>query len=980
MATEYESPRGSSSKRKSSRPSGITLPGMSMLVEPPPLEGVSGSGRGRKKQKRTAPSTSSSSSSSSKKKKGSAAVDDGQNYDQMLDEARFAKFKRGGRRGRRKGPRSKLGREGERIMGQANQAFLDQDLDTAANLLMGLVKRFPHCDQVYRTLALVMRELGLMEEAAQFYLIAAHLTKKDPSEWKSLAIFAQEHSLHEIAITAWTKVIRSSVQVEDLEAYKNRAMMYLEVGEYQKAAHGLQTYLHNRTDDQLQLRNLAQALYLSGSKGKATVLLEKYMKPFTSDQSGAQISLITEEDAQEMNLRQGTHTDPHTQQSLSLSSGNKERRESSGVLYLNSTLLYNLVELYDIQKTYQKGLALLRHVQSRLPQGAVMPVDLAVRKCIFELHAGANADTEATITSLFSHELFNNEDLHRNLGEALYTNGLYDEAAKVFGRLAEDLEGLDDAIRTHLAHSLRLSTAAQGSSEEAVAVKERARELYESVLSRRPDDEDVRVSLSELYADLDQSDKALAVLDYHGITTTHSLPGPSLPSSSRKGKRGKSSSSRSSSSSSSSISFPSSSRPPVPDHPYLPGTTEDEGMRSAVVLTDPGIRDLLEEFPSTFLLPRTLRMMAQKCDVLLTQGRFEEFLAECQKPVEDTVKATLKTLFEDGEEVEDDGDADEEEREEGGEAKRMEIEREAIKKKKQMKNRKEMMMKKKKKRKKSKSLAQRSVVSRTCSSMVGSDLFFGLATNLLLAFHHFRSFEAGNEIATALQEWLNHCYSSFKTRLSERSVLSFRRVAMRISFHAGSFDTAFDIGKSVISHYPQDEEVVGLFSQILVKLKFPTRCCRFVRRLFATHDNSAPLAVLLGHTHLARKTYRTALLDYVRAYRLCRGDPGIHLFIGTTMLQYAMARSNHNRHTCIAKGFSFLFSYYTLRGGDSEASFNLARAFHSLGAVDWAVSYYERCLRGGPLKREAAHNLSLIYNSNGAPDLARQVLVTHFTV
>lgn len=91
-----------------------------------------------------------------------------------------------------------------------------------------------------------------------------------------------------------------------------------------------------------------------------------------------------------------------------------------------------------------------------------------------------------------------------------------------------------------------------------------------------------------------------------------------------------------------------------------------------------------------------------------------------------------------------------------------------------------------------------------------------------------------------------------------------------------------------------------------------------------------------------------------------------------------------------------------------ESHYNLARAFHHVGLVQLAVNYYEKVLvmvqKDCPLmllpnettgflpvesdktlpyaghcdvRREAAHNLHLIYKKSGAPDLARQVLRDH---
>lgn len=75
-----------------------------------------------------------------------------------------------------------------------------------------------------------------------------------------------------------------------------------------------------------------------------------------------------------------------------------------------------------------------------------------------------------------------------------------------------------------------------------------------------------------------------------------------------------------------------------------------------------------------------------------------------------------------------------------------------------------------------------------------------------------------------------------------------------------------------------------------------------------------------------------------------------------------------------------------------EASYNLARAAQHLGLAHVAVPLYERALRAAPppqqaqqpgaadLRREAAHNLALIYRESGSNALARAVIREHLTV
>ena len=79
--------------------------------------------------------------------------------------------------------------------------------------------------------------------------------------------------------------------------------------------------------------------------------------------------------------------------------------------------------------------------------------------------------------------------------------------------------------------------------------------------------------------------------------------------------------------------------------------------------------------------------------------------------------------------------------------------------------------------------------------------------------------------------------------------------------------------------------------------------------------------------------------------------------------------------------------YAEQRSSEQEACYNLGRAAHQLGLLHVAVPFYERALAAKPplassaanLRREAAHNLVLIYRSTGATSLARNVMQEHLT-
>lgn len=93
--------------------------------------------------------------------------------------------------------------------------------------------------------------------------------------------------------------------------------------------------------------------------------------------------------------------------------------------------------------------------------------------------------------------------------------------------------------------------------------------------------------------------------------------------------------------------------------------------------------------------------------------------------------------------------------------------------------------------------------------------------------------------------------------------------------------------------------------------------------------------------------------------------------------------------------------YASCRRMPQEAAYNIGRAAHQLGLLHLAALFYERALAAQPpagdamrtngvavdpsmssydVRREAAHNLVLIYRTTGAVTLARQVMRQHLTI
>ncbi|KAJ6571874.1 hypothetical protein B0H19DRAFT_1131683 [Mycena capillaripes] len=150
------------------------------------------------------------------------------------------------------------------------------------------------------------------------------------------------------------------------------------------------------------------------------------------------------------------------------------------------------------------------------------------------------------------------------------------------------------------------------------------------------------------------------------------------------------------------------------------------------------------------------------------------------------------------------------------------------------------------------------------------------------------------------------------------------------------------------------------------------------------------------------KKYQSAIYYLLRVYDSSPNDPTLCLCLAIAYFGRAMQRNSDNRHHLITQGVSFLTRYRELRQEPTsagEVEFNFGRAFQQLGLTSvasiayllpdkmsglysYAVKHYEKVLEISAVEatdsknrvsREAAYNLSLIYNMTGAIPLAESI-------
>ncbi|CAK7340077.1 unnamed protein product [Dovyalis caffra] len=198
-------------------------------------------------------------------------------------------------------------------------------------------------------------------------------------------------------------------------------------------------------------------------------------------------------------------------------------------------------------------------------------------------------------------------------------------------------------------------------------------------------------------------------------------------------------------------------------------------------------------------------------------------------------------------------------------------------------------------------------------------------------------------------------------------------VSSEISFNATDPKHGFDYVRSAIQKQPQSIAGWNCYYKI-------------ASRMLANLWN---LFTMLSH-------HQDAAREYLEAYKLMPECPLINLCVGTALINLTLGFRLQNKHQCLAQGLAFLYNNLQLTENSQEALYNIARAYHHVGLVSLAASYYEKvlatCEKDYPipkllnensemenmkpgycdLHREAAYNLHLIYKNSGAFDLARQ--------
>lgn len=262
---------------------------------------------------------------------------------------------------------------------------------------------------------------------------------------------------------------------------------------------------------------------------------------------------------------------------------------------------------------------------------------------------------------------------------------------------------------------------------------------------------------------------------------------------------------------------------------------------------------------------------------------------------------------------------------------------------------------------------------------------FVLLVHAIQALLQQRKYQAARELAQAA---IDVCGRRWADR-SKRDIIRFLCFEACIAERDPS--SAVQHLKAACARWPSSNVVWNGYSRLLIEFGGFRAAMKMVPLLRTKAPTSLPLMMASGNCALLSGNHMAGLSEYLHALRLNPQEPLILLSIGAALINKACAKKATNRHKTVLEAFAFLEEYAKQRGShgqrdgassgaEVEAAYNMGRAAHALGLHHIAVSFYDKALSiesGSSLKRDAAFNLSLIYNSSGAETLAKNILRQH---
>ncbi|XP_054929119.1 general transcription factor 3C polypeptide 3-like isoform X3 [Dermacentor andersoni] len=195
----------------------------------------------------------------------------------------------------RKGRGSRLPRDLQGLVGQANLCFARGSYHDAVKMCMEVVRLAPRAAEPFQTLGMIYEALGEPQRALQFSLIGAYLSPQDADEWSRLGELSLEQGDVHQAIACYVQAVRADPS--NVELRFELCSLYEQVGNQQRALACCTALVQQmgHGDACLKLsRELAKVHHQRGNLAAATQVLLNAIKKFPANVSSEDINMLLE--------------------------------------------------------------------------------------------------------------------------------------------------------------------------------------------------------------------------------------------------------------------------------------------------------------------------------------------------------------------------------------------------------------------------------------------------------------------------------------------------------------------------------------------------------------------------------------------------------------------------------------------------------------------------------------------------------------
>ncbi|EPS71182.1 hypothetical protein M569_03577, partial [Genlisea aurea] len=352
-------------------------------------------------------------------------------------------------RGRKRGSKNKLNPEVNKKLGNATLHYAHGRYEEAISVLKEVIRLAPNLSDPYHTLGLIYTAINDNKRALNFYMIAAHLSPKNASLWKLLVSRSIEQGDTGQANYCLNKAIIADP--EDTGLLFLRASLYVELGEYHKAAEAYEK-ITNRCPDKIEALNEATLLYKRcGQCQRAITMLEGYLKNHVHD-------------------------------------------DNLGAVDLLASVLMETNE-------YARALEHIEHILQAYGTEKEVPLNLNIKAGICHAHLGHLGTAEAFFAVLKPEDAHTHPDAIVDVADSLMAIGQYESSLKYYFMLEEAADKNNGSLCLKIARCY-------------VLLGERAKgiEYYYKAVQELDNSIDARLGLSSLLLEDDRSDEAISVL------------------------------------------------------------------------------------------------------------------------------------------------------------------------------------------------------------------------------------------------------------------------------------------------------------------------------------------------------------------------------------------------------------------------------------------------------------------------------------